>query len=129
MITLYTLEEIQEISTISGAFKEELKSYFKEIAEGIVGDGWQSYNFEDVGPILVIEKQDTIDILDEYGVMQGGKAIPIALPEFAIRARIEDKEILRIIWVCGDSFGLSVYYPTGQFGKEFDEYIMEFVIK
>lgn len=128
MITLYTFEEIERIETISESLKEELKSYFQEIAEGIVGDSWQGYNLSEVGPILVIEKEDTIDVLDEYGLMQDSKTIPIALPEFAVKVKVDGNEMLRIIWVCNDSFGLSVYYSVGQFGEEFDEYIKEFVI-
>lgn len=128
MITLYTFEEIEKINTISEAFKEELRRYFREIAEGIVGETWESYNLEEVGPILVIEKEDTVDILDEYGLMQGSKTIPISLPEFALRAKVDGKDMLKIIWICNDSFGVSVYYTIGQFGREFDEYIMEFLM-
>lgn len=128
MITIYAFDEIEKINTISEIFKEELRRYFREIAEGIVGEEWESYNLEEVGPILVIEKEDTVDVLDEYGLMQGGKTIPMSIPEFALRAKIDGKDMLKIIWVCNDSFGLSVYYPIGQFGKEFDEYILEFVM-
>jgi len=128
MITLYTFEDIERINTISEELKDELKSYFREIAEGIVGESWQGYNLSEVGPILVIEKEDTVDVLDEYGLMQCSKAIPISLPEFALRAKVDGKDMLKIIWVCNDSFGVSVYYTIGQFGKEFDEYIMEFLM-
>jgi hypothetical protein len=55
MITIYTLEEIKELRDISEAMEEELQSYFKEIAKGIVGEDWRSYKLEEVGPILVIE--------------------------------------------------------------------------
>lgn len=125
MITLYTFEEIEKISTISEAFKEELRIYFREIAEGIVGEAWKSYNLEEVGPIIVIEKEDTVVVLDEYRLMQGSKTIPMFIPEFALKTRVDGRNMLKIVWVCNDSFGLSVYYPIGQFGKEFDEYIIE----
>lgn len=128
MITLYTIGEIQEVSTLSQGFKEELRRYFREITEGIVGEAWESYSLDEVGPILAIEKEDTIDILDEYGLMQGSKTVPVSLPEFATRVMVDGKKMLRIIWVCNDSFGLSVYYPIGQFGKEFDSWIAEYII-
>lgn len=128
MITIYTFEKIEKITTISEAMKEELKTYFKEIAEGIVGDSWQEYNLSEVGPILVIEKEDTIEVLDEYGLKQGSEDIPIILTEFAIKVVVDDVEMMRIVWVMGDSFGVSVYYPIGQFGHEFDEYIKTFVV-
>lgn len=129
MITIYTFDEIGEINTISETFKEEIRRYFREIAEGIVEEEWKSYNLEEVGPILVVEKEDTIDVLDEYGLMQGSKTIPISLPEFALKEKIDGNDMLKIIWVCNNSFGLSVYYPIGKFGKEFDEYILEFVLE
>ncbi|MCM0651111.1 hypothetical protein NBE98_22390 [Clostridium swellfunianum] len=128
MITIYTFDEIGKINTISEVFKDELKRYFQEIAEGIVGNEWREYSLEEVGPILVIEHNDKVDILDEYGLMQGSKTIPMSIPEFALRTRVDGRDMLKIIWICNDSFGLSVYYPIGQFGKEFDEYIMEFLM-
>lgn len=129
MITIYTLEEIKELRNISEALREELLIYFEEIAEGIVEKEWQTYNLEEVGPILVIEEDDTIDVLEEYGLMQGSKSVPQALPEFALKVIVGGVEILKIIWVCNDSFGLSVYYPVGKFGKEFDEFIMEYIME
>lgn len=129
MIKIYTLEEIKELRDISEAMKEELQSYFKEIAKGIVGEEWDSYNLEEVGPILVIEDYDTVDVLDEYGLMQGSTSAPQALPEFALKVMVGDVEMLKIIWVCNDSFGVSVYYPIGKFSKEFDEFIMEYVLE
>lgn len=129
MITIYTLEEIEELNNISEAMKEELLAYFEEIAKGIVGDEWGSYNLEEVGPILVIEGDDTIDVLDEYGLMQGSENVPQALPEFALKVLVGGAEMLKIIWVCNDSFGVSVYYPVGKFSKEFDEFLMEYIME
>ncbi|URZ03814.1 hypothetical protein [Clostridium felsineum] len=129
MITIYTLEEIKELRGISEAMKEELQSYFKEIAKGIVGEDWCSYNLDEVGPILVIEDDDTVDVLDEYGLMQGSKSVPQALPEFSLKVIVGGIEMLKIIWVCNDSFGVSVYYPIGKFSKEFDEFIMEYLME
>jgi len=129
MITIYTLEEIKELRSISEAMREELLSYFEEIAKGIVEQEWQTYNLEEVGPILVIEDSDTIDVLDEYGLMQGNKYVPQSLPEFALKVIVGGIEMLKIIWVCNDSFGHSVYYPVGKFGKEFDEFIKEYIME
>jgi hypothetical protein len=129
MITIYTLEEIKQLRNISEAMKEELLSYFEEIAKGIVGEDWSSYNLEEVGPILVIEDDDTVDVLDEYGLMQGSESVPQALPEFALKVIVGDVEMLKIIWVCNDSFGVSVYYPIGKFSKEFDEFILEYLME
>jgi len=129
MKTIYTLEEIKELSNISGALREELLTYFEEIAKGIAEKEWQAYNLDEVGPILVIEEDDTIDVLDECGLMQGSKNIPQALPEFALKVIVGGIEMLKIIWVCNDSFGLSVYYPVGKFGKEFDEFIEEYIME
>ena len=128
MITLYTLGEIQEASALSVPLRVELERYFGEIAEDIAGEEWKIYNLSEVGPILVIEKDDTAEVLDEYGMMQGSKMVPTSLPEFAARVNVSGIEMLRIIWVCTDYFGLSVYYPVGQFGKRFDEYIMQFAV-
>lgn len=99
MITIYTFDEIGKINTISEEFKDELKRYFQEIAEGIVGEEWRAYNLEEVGQILVIENEDTVDVLDEYEPMHGSKTIPMSIPEFALRTRIDGRDMLKIIWV------------------------------
>lgn len=61
--------------------------------------------------------------------MQGSKSVPQALPEFALKVIVGDIEMLKIIWICNDSFGVSVYYPMGKFSKEFDEFIMEYLLE
>ncbi|MBX4262815.1 hypothetical protein KTC96_09845 [Clostridium estertheticum] len=79
MIILNTLNEINNLKLISKSLKEELLKYFQEIAEGIVGETWQDYNLSEVGSIAVIEDDDTIDALDEFGLMQGN-TLPQSLP-------------------------------------------------
>jgi hypothetical protein len=128
MITIYTLEEIKELNNIHRELKEELLNYFREISEGIVGEEWAGYNLSEVGPILVVEDTDKIDDLDEYGLMQGNGSIPQSLPEFALRVKIGEIELFKIIWVCNDSSGLSVYYPVGSFGKEFEEWVADYLV-
>lgn len=128
MIIINTFEEVEKINTISEAMKEELKNYFKEIAKGIVGEHWKDYKLDDVGKILAVENEDTIDALERYGLMQDNKKIPAIVPEFAIKIKVEGKQLLRIIWVCGDSYGFSMYYPLGQFGEEFDNWIKIYLI-
>ena len=129
MITIYTIEEIKALENVSEPLKNELLTYFEEIARGIVEEDWTTYNLEEVGPILVIEDNDTIDALDEYGLMQGSKTVPQSLPEFALKVKIGNVEMMKIIWVCNDSFGISVYYPVGKFGQEFDDYIREYLME
>lgn len=36
--------------------------------------------------------------------------------------------MVKIIWVCNDSFGISVYYPAGTFGQAFDEFMEGYVV-
>lgn len=129
MITIYTLEEIKQLRNISEAMKAELLAYFEEISKGIVKEKWETYSLEEVGPILVIEDNDAVDVLDEYGLMQGSESVPQALPEFALKVIVGGVEMLKIIWICNDSFGVSVYYPTGKFSREFDEFIMEYLME
>lgn len=128
MISIYTLEEIRGLENVTEVMKKELQKYFQEIAEGIVGDDWEEYNLEEVGPILVIEDNDTIEVLDEYGLMQGSKTVPQSIPEFVLKVTVGEVDMLKIIWVCNDSFGLSVYYPVGKFSREFEQYISEYIM-
>ena len=129
MIIINTFEEIKKINTISEAMKEELKSYVREITEGIVGEAWQSYNLSEVGAIAVIEKADTIEVLNKFRLMHGSKAIPEIQPEFATRVIVGEIEMLKIIWVFGDCNGLSMYYPVGKFSKEFDAWVSDYIME
>ncbi|SMC29502.1 hypothetical protein SAMN02745134_03924 [Clostridium acidisoli DSM 12555] len=128
MIIINTLNEINELDNIPKPLKEELLTYFQEIAEGIVGEAWKEYNLSEVGSIAVIEDDDTIDVLDKFGLMQGNN-VPKVLPEFATRVIVGEAEMLKIIWVFGDCNGLSVYYSVGKFGKEFDAFIADYIIE
>lgn len=129
MIKIYTLEENRELRNISVALREKLLTYFEEIARGIVEQEWQAYNVEEVGPILVIEDEDTIDVLDEFGLMQGNRNVLQSLPEFVLVAKVGNVTMMKIIWVCNDFFGLSVYYPSGKFVQEFDDFLEEYIME
>ena len=128
MIIINTLNEINNLKLISKSLKEELLKYFQEIAEGVVGETWKDYNLSEVGSIVVIEDGDTIDVLDEFGLMQGSN-IPQLLPEFALKVIIGETEMLKIIWVFGDSNGISMYYPVRKFGEEFDKWVSDYLIE
>lgn len=129
MITIHTFEEIIKLDNITENMKEELLQYFREIAEGIVGEQWQMYNLEEVGPILVIEKNDSIDVLKKYNLIKDNKSVPQLLPEFALRVEVGDTYMFKVIWVFSDCFGISMYYPIGKFGQEFDEFVKEYLIE
>ena len=128
MIEIYTYKEIKELTKVSNELNKELSTYFQEIAEGIVGEAWKYYNLSEVGSIVVIEDDDTIDALDEFGLMQGNN-IPRLLPEFVLKVIIGETEMLKIIWVFGDSNGISMYYPVGKFGEEFDNWVFDYLIE
>lgn len=128
MIIINTLNEIGNLKLISKLLREELLTYFQEIAESISGETWKDYNLREVGSIVVIEDNDTINVLEEFGLMQGNK-VPQMLPEFALKVIIDETEMLKIIWVFGDSNGISMYYPVGQFGKEFDNWVSDYLIE
>ncbi|EKQ50596.1 MULTISPECIES: hypothetical protein [unclassified Clostridium] len=128
MITIYTYKEIKELANVSSELKEELQTYFQEIAESIAGETWKDYNLSEVGSIVVIEDSDTIYVLDKFGLMQGNK-VPQILPEFALKVIIDETEMLKIILAFGDSNGISMYYPVGQFGEEFDKWISDYLIE
>lgn len=128
MIIINTLNEINNLNNISKPLKEELLNYFQEITEGIAGEAWKDYNLREVGSIVVIEDNDTSDVLEEFGLMQSCN-IPQLLPEFALKAIVGEIEMLKIIWVFGDSNGISMYYSVGKFGKEFDNWVSDYLIK
>jgi hypothetical protein len=77
MIIIKTFKEIENLNNVPETLKEELKNYFRGIAKGIVGEAWQSYRLDEIGSIVVIEKADTIEILDKLGLMNGSKTMPL----------------------------------------------------
>lgn len=76
MIRINRLEDITESNRLKMEMKRELKGYFREIAESIAGEEWETYSLEEIGEILIIEEDDAIDVLDEYGIMQGSNTNP-----------------------------------------------------
>jgi hypothetical protein len=112
LITLHTLQEIKALSTIDEKLKDEIIKYFKEVSESIVVEQWESYNISEVGSIIVVEDGDNIQALEKYNISK-------SLPEFAERLMVGDREILKIVFVLGDCFGITVFYPVRAFGNEF----------
>ena len=128
MIRISRIKDLDELVRMSKEVKTEVENYLKDITENVTGKReLDNLDLEEVGEILIIEDTDTIKDLEEIGIVEYLEGKPQILAEFADEIKIGDRDYLRIVCVCSNSFGYSIYYPKGVFGREFEESLEEYI--
>jgi len=129
MIVINSLKDVNEYLSESEGLRKEIQKYIRGLAESITGQKEiEEFNLEEVGSILVIEDGDSVKELEQFGIVIEGEEIPILIPEFVDRVKAGESEIMRIVWVCGDCFGFTVYYAPKTFSEEFDRWLEKHAI-
>ena len=108
MIIINTLRGHRKAEITPKELKKEILQHFQEIAESVVDKYWRMYNLKKVGDIVVLEDDDSIEVLNRYNIMD--KAIKerlTSIPEFTEIIVIEDVEIMKSTFILGDSFGIT----------------------
>ena len=124
MIIINTLEDIEKAEITPRELKEEILQHFQEIAESVVDKYWRMYNLKEVGDIVVLEDDDSIEVLNKYNILDKQSKKIISIPEFTEIIVIDDVEIIKITFILGDSFGITLYYKSGKLGTE-NEYFLK----
>lgn len=108
--------------------KKEILQHFQEIAESVVDKYWRMYNLKEVGDIVILEDDDSIEILGRYNIIDKQSKKITALPEFTEIITVGDVEIMKTTWVLGDSFGITLYHKIGKLGTENEEFLSAYKI-
>lgn len=127
MIIINTLEDIEKAEITPLELKEEILQHFQEIAESVVDKYWKMYNLKEVGDIVVLEDDDSIEVLNKYNIIDKHSKI-ISIPEFTEVIVIGDAEIMKTTWVIGDSFGITLYHKIGKLGTENEMFLSAYKI-
>ncbi|MBE6050762.1 MAG: hypothetical protein E7214_08930, partial [Clostridium sp.] len=64
MIIINTLEDIEKAEITPRELKEEILQQFQEIAESVVDKYLRKYNLKEVSDIVVLEDDDSIEVLN-----------------------------------------------------------------
>lgn len=128
MIIINTLEDIEKAEITPKELKEEILQHFQEIAESVVDKYWKMYNLKEVGDIVVLEDDDSIEVLNRYNLVDKQSKKITALPEFTEIIVIGDVEIMKTTWVLGDSFGIVLYHKIGKLGAENEKFLSAYKI-
>ncbi|MGL5149559.1 MAG: hypothetical protein ACRC7N_03170 [Clostridium sp.] len=107
--------------------KEEILQHFQEIAESVVDKYWRMYNLKEVGDIVVLEDDDSIEVLNKYNLLDKQSKIT-STPEFTEVIVIGDVEIIKTTFILGDSFGITLYHKSGKLGRENEDFLKEYKI-
>ncbi|MDU1404191.1 MULTISPECIES: hypothetical protein [Clostridium] len=108
--------------------KEEILQHFQEIAESVVDKYWRMYNLKEVGDIVVLEDDDSIEVLNKYNLLDKDSRKITAIPEFIEVIVIDDVEIMKTTFILGDSFGITLYHKSGKLGRENEDFLKEYKI-
>ncbi|MBS5886854.1 hypothetical protein [Clostridium sp.] len=128
MIIINTIEDIEKAEITPKELKREILQHFQEIAESVVDKYWKMYDLKEVGDIVVIEDDDSIEILNKYNIIDKQSKKIIAIPEFTEIILIDGVEIMKTTFILGDSFGITLYHKIGKLGTENESFLMEYKI-
>lgn len=128
MIIINTLEDIEIAEITPLELKEEILQHFQEIAESVVDKYWRMYNLKEVGDIVVLEDDDSIEVLNKYNLLDKDSRKITAIPEFIEVIVIDDVEIMKTTFILGDSFGITLYHKSGKLGRENEDFLKEYKI-
>ena len=128
MMIINTLEDIEKAEITPRELKEEILQHFQEIAESVVDKYWRMYNLKEVGDIVVIDDDDSIEVLNRYNIIDKQSKKITSIPEFIEIIVIGDVEIMKTTWVLGDSFGITLYHKIGKLGTENEEFLSAYKI-
>ena len=128
MIIINTLEDIEKAEITPKELKKEILQHFQEIAESVVDKYWKMYNLKEVGDIVILEDDDSIEVLNKYNLLDKQSKKIISAPEFTEVIVIDDVEIMKSTFILGDSFGITLYHKIGKLGTENENFLKEYQI-
>ncbi|SHJ81765.1 hypothetical protein SAMN02745248_01020 [Hathewaya proteolytica DSM 3090] len=128
MIIINTLEDIEKSEITPKELKEEILQHFQEIAQSVVDKYWEMYNLKEVGDIVVLEDDDSIEALDRYNLVDKKSKKITSIPEFTEIIVIGDVEIMKTTFILGDSFGITLYHKIGKLGTENEDFLKQYKI-
>ena len=123
MIIINTLEDIEKAEITPKELKEEILQHFQDIAESVVDKYWRMYNLKEVGDIVVLEDDDSIEVLNRYNIIDKQSKQITSIPEFTEVIVIGDVEIIKSTFILGDSFGITLYHKIGKIGTENENFL------
>lgn len=128
MIIINTLEDIGKTEITPKELKKEILQHFQEIAESVVDKYWRMYDLKEVGDIVILEDDDSVEVLNKYNIIDKQSKKIIAIPEFTEIILIDDVEIMKTTFILGDSFGITLYHKIGKLGTENEVFLKEYKI-
>lgn len=128
MIIINTLEDIEKAEITPKELKKEILQHFQEIAESVVDKYWRMYNLKEVGDIVVLEDDDSIEVLNRYNIIDKQSKKITSIPEFTEVILIGDVEIMKTTFILGDSFGITLYHKNGKLGTENEKFLSAYKI-
>ena len=128
MIIINTLEDIEKAEITPKELKKEILQHFQDIAESVVDKYWKMYNLKEIGEIVVLEDDDSIEVLNRYNIIDKQSKKITSIPEFTEVIVIGDVEIIKSTFILGDSFGITLYHKIGKLGTENENFLREYEI-
>ena len=128
MIIINILEDIEKAEITPKELKEEILQHFQDIAESVVDKYWRMYNLKEVGDIVVLEDDDSIEVLNRYNIIDKQSKKITSIPEFTEVIVIGDVEIIKSTFILGDSFGITLYYKSGKLGTENENFLKKYKV-
>ena len=128
MIIINILEDIEKAEITPKELKEEILQHFQEIAESVVDKYLKMYNLKEVGDIVILEDDDSIEVLNKYNLLDKQSKKITSIPEFTEVIVIGDAEIMKTTFILGNSFGITLYHKIGKLGTENENFLKKYKV-
>ena len=86
------------------------------------------YNLKEVGEIVVLEDDESIETLDRYNLVDKQSRKIKSIPEFTEVIVIGGVEIMKTTFILGYSLGIALYHKIGKLGAENEKILSAYKI-
>lgn len=126
--TISDIEEIRKNKILPSDYICEIEDYFKILVSNLTGKKcFDKYSFEHDGDIIVLTTDDDIYDLPLPGLSKEYGGLYSAIIESCNKKKIRNRWIYQFLMLCNNDYVLVFYSEAGQFGKQFDQWIEEYI--
>lgn len=112
-------------SNISEGFKEQIKTFFKELVHDNMGEDHLIYDFTEIGKIAILESTDELSHLPEIGFYSETMPLLDKIVEFVDDVWIDEILYYRVTILLNDAEGVVLYVASKIHGQEMEDWIKQ----
>lgn len=124
--TMKDIELLKDSEAVKRDILGEIEKHFKHIYKNLgKGIPIEKFSLIDSGIIVLLEHGDNVADLEEIGLSSEDNGLLGATPEWIEEQELADCTIIIACILCNNEYALSIFFESGKFGKEVENWISE----